>query len=361
MIKQFKMKKVFLPAVAIFFAIAAFAQQDVVRAGDEDQEANEAAEDYEWADDNEVPSFTYQHGEIQLSNGIATIHVPPGFKYLGEDEAEDVLVNYWGNPPYEGMTLGFLVPEDMDIWDADSYVFNIEYDDIGYVKDKDADKIDYDELLEQLQQETIEGNETREAEGYEPITLLGWASDPFYDKDRKILHWAKELRFGEDEPNTLNYSIRILGRKGVLILDAISLMHMLPRVQKDIPAVLDIVQFNDGFRYADFNPSIDEVAKWTIGGLVAGKILAKAGFLVVLLKLWKFIAIAAIAVFGFFARRFKKKKPNTDTELPVEAPLSEPTIAQPDTIEDYDDEDLEEEEDDDEDEYEDEEEEEKSR
>jgi uncharacterized membrane-anchored protein len=47
---------------------------------------------------------------------------------------------------------------------------------------------------------------------------------------------------------------------------------------------------------------VDEVAAWTVGGLVAGKVMAKAGFFVVLLKFWKVIALAVAGAGSFVWR-----------------------------------------------------------
>ena len=109
-------------------------------------------------------------------------------------------------------------------------------------------------------------------------------------------------------------NVRILGRKGVLVLNAIATIPDLAFVQNDIPKVLDIVQFSDGHKYSDFDAAIDDVAAWTIGGLVAGKILAKVGFFAVILKFWKIIIVAIIALFKPIMNLFRKK----DKDLPIE-------------------------------------------
>ncbi len=243
-------------------------------------------------------TFTYQHGTIALKGGVAKIVVPEGFKYLNAEQAERVLVDMWGNPKSDNMTYGLVLPEKQHILDEQGYVFNVQYDEIGYVKDDDADKINYDDLANQMRESTAEENAARKKDGYDPIHFIGWAAKPFYDKEKKILHWAKEIKFGDSaEVNTLNYNIRVLGRKGVLVLNAIGTMDNLPLVQKDVPKVLDIVQFNEGYQYKNFDSSIDQVAAITIGGLVAGKVLAKVGLLAVILKFWK---IGLLAVAGFF-------------------------------------------------------------
>jgi uncharacterized membrane-anchored protein len=44
-----------------------------------------------------------------------------------------------------------------------------------------------------------------------------------------------------------------------------------------------MVNFQEGHRYADFNPSTDKVATYGIAALVAGGVLAKGGFFKVLI------------------------------------------------------------------------------
>ena len=289
-------------------------------------------EDYTQALDSLEKTFKFQYGTITMRNGIGTITVPKGFKYLEPVQAEKVLTEIWNNPRYDNMTMGFILPEKQGVLDADGYVFNIQYDEIGYVKDDDAEDIDYTDLLKQLQEETETENEGRTKEGYAPISLVGWASAPYYDSKRNILHWAKELKFGADSINTLNYNVRVLGRKGVLVLNAISDMRQMAVVKADIPKVLNIVNFNDGYKYSDFNPDLDEVAAWTLGGLVAGKVLAKVGFFALLLKFWKVIALGAVAAFGtvkkFFGRRRKDEKSMAEHVDETEAEPETQTIAE---------------------------------
>ncbi len=248
-------------------------------------------------------TFTYRHGTVELAGGIGKIVIPKGFKYLDTPQATRVLVDLWGNPSSENLTMGLIVPENQGVMGDKGYVFNIQYDEIGYVEDADADEIDYAELLAQMQEESVAENAEREKQGYGPIKLIGWAAKPYYDKEKKILHWAKEIQFGTDSITTLNYNVRVLGRRGVLVLNAIAASSELPLVKRDIHHVLNIVQFGDGYKYSDFNPEVDEVAAWTIGGLVAGKVMAKAGLFAILLKFGKFIAIGAIALFGLLRNR----------------------------------------------------------
>lgn len=251
-------------------------------------------------------SFVYQQGEIKLENGVGTVNIPTGFRYLDPVQTETVIVDLWGNPSGAG-TLGMIVPEQTPITSFNAWAFIITYDEMGYVEDDDAEDMDYDEVLEELQSETTASSEERVAQGYEAIALVGWASKPFYDADKKVLHWAKELKFGESEEHTLNYNVRVLGRKGVVVLNAVASMSEFAEVEKNIQPILTSFTYADGYKYSDFDPELDEVAAWTVGGLVAGKVLAKAGLLALLLKNIKLIGLAIAAAAAGFWKWYKGK------------------------------------------------------
>jgi uncharacterized membrane-anchored protein len=252
-------------------------------------------------------SLNYQTGDIELESDNALLHVPKGFGYLNKEQSIYVLTTLWGNPA-DSSILGLLVPENKGVMASNSWVFTISYNEMGYVKDDDPEDIDYDDLFEEMQKEFKENNPEREKLGYPPIELVAWASPPHYDKSKKILHWAKELKFGDDSINTLNYNLRVLGRKGVFMLNAVAGMQELPEVKLNIDKVIASVEFKDGHKYSDFVPDVDNVAAWTIGGLVAGKVLAKVGFFVLLAKFWKLIVIAFAAAGSYVWKFFKRKK-----------------------------------------------------
>jgi uncharacterized membrane-anchored protein len=256
-------------------------------------------------------SLDYQTGNIQLEGANASINVPEGFGYLNLEDSRFVLEELWGNPA-DSAVLGMLVPKDAGVLSDDSWAYIINFEELGYVSDEDADKIDYNELLVELKKETELESQSRITSGFESIVLVGWASSPYYDKDKKTLHWAKEYRFGGAEQSTLNYNLRILGRKGVIMMNAVAAMPQLDDVKKSASNVINSVTFNDGHRYSDFNPDIDEVAAWTVGGLVAGKVLAKVGLFAGLLKFWKVIAIGLAAAGTAIWRFFKRDKEATE-------------------------------------------------
>lgn len=264
-------------------------------------------------------TLNYEYGEVILKGGVATINVPEGYKYLNGKDSEFILTDIWGNPPSDinDRSLGMLFTENGSPFEDSTYAINITYTEEGFVDDKDAKNIDFDELLLSMQEDCEAANPYRVEQGYEAIHLLQWASTPFYDAENKKLHWAKELQFGTINENTLNYNIRILGRKGYLQLNAIGGMDVLEDVKQNNDLILSSVNFNEGHKYSDFNPDYDKVAAYGIGALIAGKVIAKVGILaklgIMLAKFWKIIAIG---FFGLLAgvKKFFTKKDNTPSE-----------------------------------------------
>jgi uncharacterized membrane-anchored protein len=265
----------------------------------------------------EERSLRYRTGDIELADGLALVRLPEGYRYLDEGETDKVLTDLWGNPK-GNKSLGMILAPGLTPLMEDSWAVILQYDEDGFVKDDDAEKIDYDELLKDMRKGSEESNKERAKQGYAPIHLVGWAEKPYYDKAAHKLHWAKELRFGDSRENTLNYNVRILGRKGVLVLNAVSGMSAFPAVKAGMQPILKAVDFREGNRYAEFNPKLDKVATYGIGGLVAGGILAKVGFfkllLVGLLALKKFLILGVLAAIAL-ARKFFRK-PSGQKEIP---------------------------------------------
>jgi len=258
-----------------------------------------------------VSTLKYQTGEINLKDGLAKIKIPAQFRYLDGADAQTVLVRLWHNPP-GGKSLGMLLPADTSPLSSDCWAVTINYEEEGYIKDTDAEKIDYTSLMKQMQESTRKASQERQKKGYPAVELIGWAAPPHYDAATHKMYWAKEIKFGGESENTLNYNIRILGRRGVLVLNAIATVPQLKEIEKQTPEILAMVDFNQGNRYADFNASTDKVATYGLAALVAGGIATKMGLFkviwVFILGAKKIIIIACVAVAGWFKKLFKKNE-----------------------------------------------------
>ena len=258
-----------------------------------------------------VASLHFKDGEIAVPQAKAHFRLTPAFRYLEQADARRVLEELWGNPPDETV-LGLIVPAAPTLVDDNSWAVVVTYSDDGYVSDEDAAKIDYQEMLEEMQQGTKDENAARKEAGYGTVDLLGWAVAPRYDAASKKMYWAKELKFDEAKDNTLNYDIRVLGRNGYLSLNAVSNMAELGLVQTGMQQLLPMTEFDAGARYADYDSSTDKVAAYGVAALIGGGLAAKAGLFaklgLILAKFWKLGLIAFVGLGALIKRLFSGKR-----------------------------------------------------
>ncbi len=303
-----------LPRVAVPIVVLACLTSAHLAAQSGD-EAPDSAAIAAWRDSMRAESarLQWQQGKVVLEGGLATLDVPAGFRYLDAKQSEWVLEEAWGNPD-GSETLGMLFPADVNPVDENSWGVVITFDEHGYVKDDEAATLDYDKLLREMRDDLRDENKERVEHGYEALELVGWAEPPHYDSLTHKLYWAKELKFGDADENTLNYNVRVLGRRGVLVLNAVGGMSQLAPVDSGMRDVLAFVDFNQGHRYTDFDPGVDRVAAYGIGALVAGKVAAKVGlFKVVLgaLVAAKKLVLVAIAALAGLVKKLFGRKPAT--------------------------------------------------
>ena len=267
-----------------------------------------------------------QRGKITLPGGIATLDLPANFRYLSPTDAERVLVDAWGNPP--GMvSLGMIVPAKTSVLERDSWGVIVTYEKEGHIKDDDADSIKYDELLKDMHASVLENNAERKKQGYPGIHLMGWAEKPSYAKDTHKLYWAKDLMVDGGE-HSLNYNVRVLGREGVLNLNAIASMQQIEAIKKEMQQVTAFTEFTEGNRYTDFDSKTDKVAEYGLAALVAGGVASKLGLfgklLALLLAFKKVLLLAVVgggaAIVKFFTGKRKEKPQPVLPQEPVEQP-----------------------------------------
>jgi len=248
-----------------------------------------------------IDSLKWQtEGTISLENGAAAFKLEKGYRYLDSNDANKVLSDLWGNPPSK--TLGMVFPPEQANSESSWAVIIEGFEADGYVKDEDADKLDPAKLLKEMQDAQAEANESRKEHGYRELELVGWATPPRYDKEAKKIFWALDIKTVGSNQHTLNYYVRILGRRGYLVLNIIGELNQVKQIEAATPQVLAMVDFNEGHRYADFDEKTDKVAAYGLAGLILGaaglKTAAKLGFLALLLK--KFGALILVFKKGIF-------------------------------------------------------------
>lgn len=277
-------------------------------------------------------------GNISLGNGIASVNLQNGYRFLDTADTTKVLSDLWGNPPQT--TMGMIFPSGTGPLDETWAVVIDGFEEEGYVKDNDAEKLDADKLLKQLKEGTQQSNEARREKGYAELELVGWAVPPHYDKEAKKLYWAIDIKRVGGTRHSVNYYVRILGRRGYLVINTIGSLEQVKEIEAATPEVLKMIDFQEGHRYTDFNPKTDKVAAYGIAGLILGavglKIAAKVGLLALILKKFGIIILALkklwILIIAGVAGLFKKLKGIFVREKPTPVPLatdSTPVAPQP--------------------------------
>ena len=260
-------------------------------------------------------------GSVAISQADLTLNLGEGYYMLDAAEAKRVLTEGWGNPA-DSVTnvIGMVFPAGKSFAD-DTWGAVLTWSADGYVSDDDAHKIDYPGLLNTLREGEDQNNRARQEAGYPGIHLVGWAQQPTYDAARHSMIWAKELSFSDlpNGPNTLNYDVRVLGRRGVFSMNMVTGMDKLAETRAAATDLMNTATFNPGARYTDYVEGKDQKAAYGLAGLVAGgavlAVAKKAGLIGILLLVFKkgafFLLAGAGAAFAWLRKVFGGKS-NTD-------------------------------------------------
>jgi uncharacterized membrane-anchored protein len=243
--------------------------------------------------ERELGALAWQRGPTEgRIAGLATIKVPKGQAFLDAGDTRRFL-ELNGNPPRDDHYA--LVSEDLS-WFA---VFFFE--DTGYVRDDE--KLDPEALLKSLQKSDGPANQERKRLGMPALHTDGWHIPPHYDLTTRRLEWGLRLR-SESGP-LINYSIRLLGRRGVMHVILVSEPESLDRDIGVFKASLTSYGFTLGERYSEFR-SGDRVAEYGLGALVLGgaaAVAVKSGAGKGLLKM---LIYGGVAVGGGLLAFFRK-------------------------------------------------------
>lgn len=269
-----------------------------------------------------VKSLRKQTGDVTIPAANAVLHLGSKYYFLGPEDAKKVLVDLWGNPPSAASdVLGLVMPADKSVLE-NSWGAVITWDDSGYVTDDDAGSADYDKIMSDMRAGDPEVNAERQKAGYPAMHTIGWAQPPSYDKATHSLIWARDFRIDGDQADSLNYDVRLLGRKGVLSMNMLWDMSHLAEVRAAAQDFGKVATFTGGSTYAEYNSGTDKAAGYGLAGLVGlgvGVAVAKkVGLLALLLPFFKWIAIGAVALWaslkGFIGRLFGRNKDTLEGE-----------------------------------------------
>ena len=238
----------------------------------------------------EPPATRWKQGPatIDLGSDVARINLGKGHAFAGPEDTRKMMLAM-GNT-VDNTEVGMITPTAED----QNWMLLFEYEDAGYVKDDDKDKIDKDAILESYRRGTEEANKRRKELGIPGLHITGWFEEPHYDARTHNLVWALRAKDdGGDE--VVNYNVRLLGRNGymsvTLVDDPVKLAESKPHVE----ALLSTFEYQKGKTYAEWVPG-DKVAADGLTALVAGGAGAAAAKMGLFAALGKMIAKGGKAI-----------------------------------------------------------------
>ena len=285
--------------------------------------ANPLAAQNEGGDDQGAifRSIPWQAGPIVGKLGsIAEVHVPGGCRFTEADGTRKFLEAT--ENPSSGDEQGLLLCRGNSTADGvgGAWFVVFSYDASGYVKDDEKSKLDADAILASLRDGNEMGNRERRSRGWEPLTIDGWVRPPYYDQTTHNLTWSTKVHGESEGPEaaSVNHSVRLLGRGGVMHADLVIDPDILATTIGEFDQVVAGTTFLPGNTYGEWRQG-DKVAAYGLTALVAGGAGAAAVKLGLFPKLWKLILaiflaakkliiLAVVAVLGFLKSLFGKKK-----------------------------------------------------
>jgi len=224
--------------------------------------------------------------------------LPDGYQFLGLPHAETVMTQL-GNLYNENL-LGIVIAGqhtgDQEPVEDDGFLITLRYDAEGYIKDDEA--LDGTAILQEIRGAEATYNEERKQAGFPPIHAEGWQESPRYSKAQHELIWSLLVSSPEDEEHTVNYSTRVLGRKGYVSINLVTDASLLSKHKPAASAILAATSFSPGMRYEDFDSTTDTVAEYGLTGLVLGGVglgVAKLAKIGLLAKLGQLIWLGLVA------------------------------------------------------------------
>ena len=234
--------------------------------------------------------------------GRAEIDIPKGYRFTDGNGTEKMMAMS-GNPASH-REVGMLSTEGLGPW----IIF--EFEESGYVKDDEKDKIDADEMLQTLRDGQKESNAYRKQNQMSELEILGWVKPPTYNPKTNNLEWGTKLKSLDSGGISINYNTRLLGRKGVMEVTLVCDPEEMDEMIKEQEKILAGFRYVEGERYAEFREG-DKVAKYGLTALVAGTgafAAAKMGLFgklgALLAKAGKLVIVALIALIAGIKKLF---------------------------------------------------------
>lgn len=251
--------------------------------------------------------FDWQKGPQTVKLGDnAELDLPAGYLFVDGEGARkfaDLTHNL-----SSGREVGLIVPASKD----ESWFIVFEFDPTGYVKDEEKNSLDADAIFKSIHDATENANDEKKKRGWEAFHINNWYRPPYYDNDSHNLTWALNGSGDNGADPAINYSVRILGRKGTMDVDLVLAPKEIGTAEPQFKMLMSKFHYTAGDRYTDYVKG-DKLAEYGLTALIvggAGAVAAKTGLLAKFWKvivtifaaIWKLLVVAFAAVASFFKK-----------------------------------------------------------
>ncbi len=219
----------------------------------------------------------YQKSGEVILEGIGTIKIPKGYKYLEKEDAERVLVALWENKRYPDMTLGMLVRDDQKVMDENMFATNIEYKKSGLINKFELENENFNRLLKQL------NNRIKELKiGKDSLLLEKWTEFPKFNATTNIYNYALQFYIKQLSYRFYNsYSI-FLSNEGAMIFTTISSLENNMITDRNI--IESSLHMNPNINYSTVEKVTDTVMNNSIFNIMKSRLINRKGLVE---KMWK--------------------------------------------------------------------------
>ncbi|WP_027002987.1 DUF2167 domain-containing protein [Hugenholtzia roseola] len=254
----------------------------------------------------------WQVGTISLAEGAGRLQVPRGYHFIDFQQDSTQATHY--QPYWASMgALGILERNADD--STHSYRIFLHYRPIGHVNLAEMEKLEAQDWLAILQDDLKEKQKNiaplplpkhaPQEDSLEKAAILGWWLRPTYEGQTYRILWAERLHY--QDSLFLRYQVRLLGRYGTLDLQVIAPSESLAFVRSELDKLCYAIQFNEGYRYQDFDPAMDKIAAAGAAGVFASKYLTKAGIFSFSFKWLRWFFLIVVALRNIKANWLKQK------------------------------------------------------
>jgi len=213
----------------------------------------------------QVKSVQWIQGPKKVTLGdIAEVNVPDGYQFVDREGASAILERM-GNPVPKNL-VGLLASPS-----AKGGIV-LKFSKIGFVKDSDKDQLNPAAMMTAIQSVIDRQNIEAAKQGAPLISSAEWQLKPAYNAAENKLEWAIKAQAGKEI--AVNYSVRMLGRQGVLEMVAVQPNE--PNLDlAPLKRLASGITFLKGQRYSDYQRG-DKVASTSLAALAANDEISDA-------------------------------------------------------------------------------------